>query len=181
MHFLATLLLTLTPATMALKDNTFYITTRYTNGTVVTEELLNPSERIIVQEDGIHTIGQNVNTAPGPARLSKRFTDCWGSQLDESGVDSAVRQWKGYLAGQNMDLTSSSSSTRHVFYAAEGMKVYYCINAKSSSGNLDLKDFNYALEQMDAKCRRYEASYFRWDGSVEIVGKSNEGTEVCRG
>ncbi|KAJ4418197.1 hypothetical protein N0V85_001529 [Neurospora sp. IMI 360204] len=63
--------------------------------------------------------------------------------------------------------------------AKEGMMAYYCIDAPRSSGNLDVDDVNYALEQMDATCQRYEASYFKWDGSVEIVGKGRSGDNVC--
>ncbi len=59
--------------------------------------------------------------------------------------------------------------------------VYYCINARDTYGNLDSLDFDHALIQMHATCRRYEASYFRWDGSAEIVGKASVNDRVCLG
>ncbi|KAK3345702.1 hypothetical protein B0H65DRAFT_549381 [Neurospora tetraspora] len=81
-------------------------------------------------------------------------------------------------AGSGHTLSSGDKNT-FVAFIAEGMMVYYCIDAPRSSGNLDVDDVNYALEQMDATCRRYEASYFKWDGSVEIVGKGRSGDNVC--
>lgn len=113
----------------------------------------------------------------GSSGVSKRFVGCFGYQLDTSGVDSAVVGLKNW-ASSGHTLTSRDTNTM-VVISVEGMIVYYCIDAPWSSGNLDVNDVNYALERMDATCRRYEASYFKWDGSVEIVGKGRAGDNVC--
>ncbi|CEI70725.1 hypothetical protein FVEN_g790 [Fusarium venenatum] len=119
--------------------------------------------------------------APAPAKRSieKRFTDCWGYELDHSGVDEAVTSLKNW-AGTGQDW-SSQGTPSYFGYNARGVYVYYCINAPNSAGNIDVQDINYALGQMDAVCKRYEASYFRWEGSVEIIGNARSGTAVCRG
>ncbi|EGO53991.1 hypothetical protein NEUTE1DRAFT_148459 [Neurospora tetrasperma FGSC 2508] len=109
--------------------------------------------------------------------IAKRYVGCFGYQLDASGIDAAVVGLKNW-AGSGHTLTSGDKNT-FLAVSAEGMIVYYCIDAPRSSGNLDVDDVNYALAQMDATCRRYEASYFKWDGSVEIVGKGRAGDNVC--
>ncbi|KAH7169781.1 uncharacterized protein B0J16DRAFT_376673 [Fusarium flagelliforme] len=111
--------------------------------------------------------------------LNKRGTDCWGYQLDHGGVDQAVVQLKKW-AGTGRDW-SSGNKPDYFGYNSRGVYVYYCINAKHSSGNIDVTDIDYALGQMDAKCQRYEAGYYQWDGSPELIGKCRSGTQVCRG
>lgn len=37
----------------------------------------------------------------------------------------------------------------------------------------------FERERTDNLCVRYEASYFKWPGSVEIVGKGREGDNIC--
>lgn len=58
--------------------------------------------------------------------------------------------------------------------------VYYCIDTKWWTGNLDIADIDYALRNMDSVCRRYTASHFQWD-SPEIVGKADVNLAVCCG
>lgn len=111
------------------------------------------------------------------APVAKRTVGCFGYQLDESGVDGAVVGLKNW-AGSGHTLTSSDENY-FVAVTVEGMIAYYCIDAPRSSGSLDVDDVNYALAQMDATCRRYEASYFKWPGSVEIVGKGRSGDNIC--
>lgn len=109
--------------------------------------------------------------------MAKRDIGCFGYQLDESGVDASVQALKNW-AGNGHTLTSGDHNT-FVVSTNEGMIAYYCIDAPWSSGNLDVNDVNYALGQMDGTCRRYEASYFKWPGSVEIVGKGRSGDNIC--
>jgi hypothetical protein len=109
--------------------------------------------------------------------VSKRDVGCFGYQLDASGVDSAVVGLKNW-AGNGQTLSSGDRNTWYG-YVSEGMLAYYCIDAPRSSGSVDIDDVNYALQQMDSKCRRYEASYFKWPGSVEIVGKGRAGDNIC--
>ncbi|CAJ0552330.1 Ff.00g063090.m01.CDS01 [Fusarium sp. VM40] len=111
--------------------------------------------------------------------IEKRETSCWGYELDHGGVDSAVVQLKNW-AGSGQDLVSREKPT-YFGYNARGVYVYYCINAPWSGGNIDVNDINYALEQMDGQCKRYEAGFYRWDGSAELVGKVRSGTAVCLG
>lgn len=111
--------------------------------------------------------------------LQKRYTACWGDDLPHGGVDGAaesLRRW----AGSGREL-SSGDSPNYYGFNNQGVYVYYCINAPHSSGNLDSNDVNYALGQMDASCNAYEAGYWQWDGSSEIVGKCRSNTAVCLG
>lgn len=111
--------------------------------------------------------------------IEKRATHCWGYELDHGGVDEAVVSLKNW-AGAGQDWKSERTPS-YYGYNARGVYVYYCINAPWSAGNIDVVDINYALGQMDSVCKRYEAGYFQWDGSVEIIGKARSGTSVCRG
>ena len=113
----------------------------------------------------------------GSARVAKRATGCFGSALSHAGTDRAVNSLKAWAGSGNW--LFSSTTNRWLGYQSEGALVYYCITAPNSGGNLDTKDVNYALERMDAACPRYTASYFRWDGSVEIVGKARVGDNIC--
>ncbi|KAM0301594.1 hypothetical protein ACHAPM_005826 [Fusarium culmorum] len=110
--------------------------------------------------------GETFNfAAPAKRSLEKRDTHCWGYELDHG----TGRDWK------------SDGTPSYFGYNERGVYVYYCINAPRSQGNLDVADINYALGQMDSKCKRYEAGYFRWDGSVEIVGKTRSGDNIWLG
>ncbi|KAI6755600.1 hypothetical protein HG531_004706 [Fusarium graminearum] len=122
-----------------------------------------------------------INNADGSSSrsLEKRDTHCWSYELDHGGVDAAVVQLKNW-AGTGRDWKSDGTPS-YFGYNERGVYVYYCINAPRSQGNLDVADINYALGQMDSKCKRYEAGYFRWDGSVEIVGKTRSGDNICLG
>ena len=77
----------------------------------------------------------------------------------------------------------SKPMVRNIYwqFTDSGMTVYYRVNRKNSYGSLSLDDFNYALSKMDEKCRPYEARYFQWDGSVEIVGKASLNDRVYIG
>ena len=113
------------------------------------------------------------------ARLAKRYTGCFGYALDHKGVDVSVqslRDWANAPGGQT--LRSGSRNNWKGFVYAETI-AYYCIDAPNSSGNIDLNDVNYALSNMDSACPAYTASYFKWDGSVEIVGKDKAGANIC--
>ncbi|KAM0251443.1 hypothetical protein ACHAQJ_008194 [Trichoderma viride] len=111
--------------------------------------------------------------------IEKRYISCWGYQLDHGGVDDAVVQLKDWAStGHELD---SGATTNYFGYNVNGVYVYYCINAPNSSGNLDVVDVDYALGQMDSQCQLYEAGYYQWDGSPEIVGKCRSGTAVCLG
>lgn len=111
--------------------------------------------------------------------VEKRKISCWGYELDHAGCDEAVVELKNWAgSGHNW---SSGERPDYFGYNRGGVYVYYCINAPHSSGNLDVVDINYALGQMDSTCSRYEASYFQWVNSVELVGKCRSGTAVCLG
>jgi hypothetical protein len=84
-------------------------------------------------------------------------------------------------AGNGHELQSYADSNAYIAIVSKGVMIYYCINRPNSKGNLDVKDVNYALEQMDGKCVRYDASWFAWDNTPEIVGKARAGDSVCQG
>jgi hypothetical protein len=111
--------------------------------------------------------------------IEKREASCWGYQLDHGGVDAAVVKLKNW-AGTGRDLTTGGKPD-YFGYNERGVYVYYCVNAAFSGGNVDVADIDYALGQMDGQCQRYEAGYYRWDGSAELVGKVRSGTAVCLG
>lgn len=147
------------------------------NGTYSFKAAGAPDSESFLVEPTTTTITTKKRSGGATVPLAKRYVGCFGYQLDASGVDAAVQALKNW-AGSGHTLTSGDRNAIAVAQA-EGMIVYYCISAPHSSGNLDVNDVNYALERMDATCRRYEASYFRWDGSVEIVGKGRVGDNIC--
>ncbi|KAG7285869.1 hypothetical protein NEMBOFW57_008163 [Staphylotrichum longicolle] len=189
MQLLASLLLAFTSTALAAPAasqaeprapevaNGFYLTTANADGTITRTPINDPSD--LANLEGVSVFSRRAPEKPTLA-LGKRYVSCWGRQLDTYGTDKAVNQWKSYLATNILEL-HSTSSTYSVQYANDGVAVYYCINAKNSVGSLNLEDFNYALRQMDARCRAYEASYFQWDGSPEIVGKASVNDRVCLG
>ncbi|KAF9870442.1 hypothetical protein CkaCkLH20_12109 [Colletotrichum karsti] len=168
----------------ALSDG-FYEGTTFSNGTMSVKQLgATEAKRFTIEPpSGWEGTLQERDLVEGEAasRLGKRFVDCWGNALDHSGTDSAVQDWKNHVGANGQHYLESGNSPNWVGYIREAVLVYYCINAPHSSGSLDLVDINYALSQMDAVCVRYTASYFRWDGSVEIFGKVQQGVPICLG
>ena len=59
--------------------------------------------------------------------------------------------------------------------------VYYCIDRPHLSGNCNRNDVRHALAQMDAACPLYKAGWFRWLGSVKIIGKAHTDDRLCAG
>ncbi len=113
------------------------------------------------------------------AKFGKRGANCWNYNLDHTGTDVAAQGLRDW-AGSGHDLIAGDTTNYHA-EVYNGVQVYYCINARRSSGNLDTNDVNFALGQMDAHCPMYTAGYFQWDGSVEIVGKARTDDRVCLG
>lgn len=107
------------------------------------------------------------------AKFSKRRTDCWGTSLSHSGVNIAMNGLCNW-ADKDTEFSSGSGGTNFKAARSQGVTMYYCINARNARGNLNREDFNFTARQMDAKCRPYEASWYGWDGSVEIVGKARD-------
>ncbi|KAM7216056.1 hypothetical protein V8F06_008529 [Rhypophila decipiens] len=113
--------------------------------------------------------------------VERRFVDCWGTALDRPGTDRAAQCLRNAAARSGgIDLRSGAGP---YYYSCvdSAVRVYYCINAGNSWGNANLEDVNYALSQMDGRCPAYTASYFRWDGTPEIVGKARADTPICLG
>jgi hypothetical protein len=187
MHFLTTLL-ALAPAALAapavgqaqpdvVVPAGFYLTEVHADGTVVRTPL----------DDAANVTGVSITqrsvseNSAATSNLGKRFVDCWSWNLDHAGTDNAVKKWKDRLNKGTVGVTSPKDRPWYIEEVSDGVSVYYCVNAPNRSGSLSLVDFNYALEQMDANCARYQASYFRWDNSVEIVGKASVDDPVCLG
>lgn len=138
------------------------------------------SKRKTIDRRDMTSPASDLSTRSAKFALSKRRTDCWNYQLDHAGVDSAYEGLKGW-AGNGRDLQSYPDANAYIAYISKGAMAYYCINRPNSKGNLDVRDVQYALEQMDAKCVRYDASWFAWDGTSEIVGKARASDLVCQG
>ncbi|ELR08199.1 hypothetical protein VC83_08040 [Pseudogymnoascus destructans] len=112
--------------------------------------------------------------------LSKRLTSCWGYELDHGGTDDGVRELKDWAGTAGVDL--ASGNTRNYYgFNRKGVYVYYCINGLHTQGNLDIKDIEYAMWAMDKGCGMYQAGYFLWPGSPEIVGRCRSSTAICLG
>ncbi|KFY75785.1 hypothetical protein V499_04257 [Pseudogymnoascus sp. VKM F-103] len=112
--------------------------------------------------------------------ISKRDTSCWGYELDHGGVDEGVSELKRWAGAGGQDLVSGDSRSYYGFNR-KGVYVYYCINALHTQGNLDTGDIDYANRMMDAGCGMYQAGFFLWPGSPELVGKCRSGTAICLG
>jgi hypothetical protein len=111
------------------------------------------------------------------ARQSAWGGDCFPRDLNHQGCDDSAQGLKDW-AGTGTTLTSRDGNA-WVGVRTRGAIVYYCIDAPHSSGNLNVADIDYALVQMDNHCAAYQASYFKWPGSVEIVGKDVVGATFC--
>lgn len=195
MHFLTALLLTLTPtaavlAAPAINEQTqsqpravlpdgFYLTEVLANGTLVHTSVTNPRALPIVQ-DGL-AAPSLLAARDADHQLTRRRTDCWGRNLDAPAIDRLVNKWKAHLRQVSSVTLKAGASQHYLQYTDSSMTVYYCVNRKNSQGSLSYDDFNYALRKMDERCRAYEASFFQWDGSVEIVGKASLNDRVCIG
>ncbi|CZR58183.1 uncharacterized protein PAC_08074 [Phialocephala subalpina] len=151
------------------------------DGTVITTSLSDPTLPAIITSNSNSTISTSERLARS-AKIAKRRVDCWGTNLDHTGVDKAADSLTNW-AGGGHDLCSPSPSGHNNWfgYIYNGVLVYYCIDQLTGCGNLNNADVRYALGQMDAKCRAYEASWFGWDDSAshEIVGKCLTGTAIC--
>jgi hypothetical protein len=126
------------------------------NGTTIYKALYDTTATPIVIDD------ETTQLSVRDGNLAKRGTDfsCWDYQLDVSGIDGAAEGLRNW-AGSGTTLTSGDGNVWIEIIRGDVM-VYYCINAHDSQGNLDRTDVDYALTQMDAKCRHYEASWFGW-------------------
>ncbi|OBT45363.1 hypothetical protein VE00_04053 [Pseudogymnoascus sp. WSF 3629] len=124
--------------------------------------------------------GATEQTKRSDHAISKRLTSCWGYELDHGGVDDGVRELMNWAGTGGKDLVSGNSRSYYGFNR-KGVYVYYCINALHTQGNLDITDIKYANYMMDSGCGSYQASYFLWPGSAELVGKCRSGTAICLG
>ncbi|KAH8728909.1 hypothetical protein GQ44DRAFT_768785 [Phaeosphaeriaceae sp. PMI808] len=156
-----------------------FISQNYDNGTSVIESLSNPGlAPIITHDPTVLTRSAKFGRVAKPAPLDKRRTDCWGRPLDGSGVDSSINslaQW----AGSGHELRTGPQQTIYVGHLFKAVVTYYCISRPNSVGNLDSNDAWYAHNQMNSACGQYRDGWFGWPGSVEIVGRAREGTEIC--
>ncbi|OIW31518.1 hypothetical protein CONLIGDRAFT_652575 [Coniochaeta ligniaria NRRL 30616] len=130
------------------------------------------SERFLVEP----TIRKREAAAP-MARQSAWGGDCFPRDLNHIGVDDAVEDLKSW-AGNGHSFTSKDANAWFGI-RTRGVIVYYCITKAYTTGNLNVDDVNYALLQMDSHCVPYQASYFRWPGSFEIVGKDTFDAHFC--
>lgn len=145
------------------------------DGTAITTSLSKPDTPPIISDSGTFTKPLTSRNVHAP-RLAWPDGDCWGYQLDSTGVDQsadALADWAG-TGGQDV-----CGSFTFVWFPRREMMVYYCIDAANRCGNIDTTDVRYALGQMDDHCPPYQASWFKWPGSFEIVGKARVGDNVC--
>ncbi|KAH7108588.1 hypothetical protein B0J11DRAFT_586877 [Dendryphion nanum] len=153
-----------------------YQVTNLGDGTASWQSVTNTSAPAIIV-----TYEATLSTKARSAKFAKRTdrTDCWGHMLNRGDTDSALqglRQW----AGSGRDL-SSGPGPYYLTVKRGDMIAYYCITRGWQTGNLHIDDVNHAIRKMDEKCRPYEASWYGWDGGLEIVGKSRIQDQVCIG
>ncbi|PSN65544.1 hypothetical protein BS50DRAFT_589940 [Corynespora cassiicola Philippines] len=174
-----------TAAGAATLPNGGYMVTSDPNGTTIYESLTDSSLAPLVIDESTSLKRSEPTLLERSAKfarsiLAKRRIDCWGYQLDAAGVDQAAI----YLAnacGNGRAVTTEPDRTVRIVGLHNGMMVYYCVNAGGKTGNCDRGDVSYGLGRMDSQCGRYEASWFGWPGSFEILGKAREGDNVCAG
>jgi hypothetical protein len=176
-------LISLASSAFALKEGVLYFGRNFNNGTTVFTEIGNPSAAPVYEQWDMSVESLRLRQREAMSSNQKRFTDCWGWGLDASGVDKGVAYWDAWLRENpgGYELTSTDRNTAFAAVDYEAMRVYYCVNARRARGNMDLEDFRYAIGEMDRRCRAYEAGYFRWDGSPELVGKARSDTPICLG
>ncbi|KAH7360205.1 hypothetical protein BKA65DRAFT_473366 [Rhexocercosporidium sp. MPI-PUGE-AT-0058] len=104
--------------------------------------------------------------------------DCWQYTLDHAGVDEPARDLANWAGNNGNDLCSPGDANIYWFSNRRATIVYYCIDTHGRCGNIDTADVRYALGQMDAHCAPYEASWFKWPQSYEIIGKSRVGDDI---
>lgn len=163
-----TLAFTLPTAEPALADG-FYVTRKYLNGT-----------REVTKLDISTRPKKHAAVSPrAPTKLSKRWYYCGSQHLDNSGVDQGVQDWKDFVEDGEETFNTFGSFCSSWAFVNSGVQIFYFIDAPSYTGHLDLEDINYALEQMDYYCVRYNLSTFKWDGSPEGFGKNTESSTPC--
>ncbi|PVI00647.1 hypothetical protein DM02DRAFT_614202 [Periconia macrospinosa] len=156
-----------------------FISHNYNNGTKVIESLSDPGLVPIVTHDPtVHTRRAKFGRAAKSALHEKRRTDCWGHRLDSSGVDRSIKGL-AEAVGSGKEIRTGPDTTVLMGIIVEAVITYYCISRPNSVGNLDSNDAWHAHNQMNSNCGQYMSGWFGWPGSVEIVGRAREGTEIC--
>lgn len=125
------------------------------------------------------TVAERTTGRASNGRLDKRQTSCWGNNLNHYDVDFLVDMLKEWSVGGG-EVHSGDKGTSGWISKWNDVILYYCVVTANTYGNLDLVDVNYAPLQMDSACPPYTASWFRWPGSSEIVGKATNDQEICR-
>ncbi|KAM7205438.1 hypothetical protein V8F20_003207 [Naviculisporaceae sp. PSN 640] len=158
-----------------------YLGYTYPNGTM-TGHLLDEAG-VIKRSIAVHPRAPLESSEVSTKRdgVQRRFVDCWANQfLDRPGTDAAAQCLRNAAAAPGgIDLRSGSTVGLYYSCVRSAVRVYYCVKDPNSWGNANLEDINYGLRQMDARCQPYQASYFRWDNTPEIVGKARADTSIC--
>lgn len=104
------------------------------DGTVITTSLSDP------------TLPPVITTNTNSAKIAKRRVDCWGTNLDHTGVNKAADVLTNWVGGGH-DLCSSSPSGQNNWlgYKYNGALAYFCIDQLTGCGNLNNADVRYAL------------------------------------
>lgn len=100
--------------------------------------------------------------------------------LITADFDAGVRVLKNW-AGTGGQTIISGNTRNYYGFNNNGVYVYYYINRTHSQGNLDIRDIDFALKNMDSTCSPYVDGFYLWDGTPELVGKCRSGTAVCIG
>lgn len=159
-----------------------YIVNSYQNGTQVYNPTNSDASLIVItKEDSLAMQANNRRSSLSSRALAKRRVDCWGYQLDASGTDRSFQGLAEGWAANGHEFCSQPNGPAAVAIIVEAVQVYYCITLPNRCGNLDREDVYHARDQMDGTCHRYEASWFGWPGSYEIVGKARVGDQICTG
>ncbi|KAH8680102.1 hypothetical protein BGZ60DRAFT_525289 [Tricladium varicosporioides] len=152
-----------------------WTSTQHKDGTIITTSLSNlAAPAIITRSEAPYTENAATRLTRSAKFLGKRDGDCWGFQLDQSGVDTAVAGLLNWADSGGHDLCSPPNSNQWIGAFAEQTLVYYYIDTRGRCGNLDQNDVHFVLGQMDARCKPYEASWFSTRGGGGLIHLSSK-------
>ncbi|KAH7412364.1 hypothetical protein DE146DRAFT_751480 [Phaeosphaeria sp. MPI-PUGE-AT-0046c] len=158
-----------------------YTVLRFENGTHVYTPTDGSDPITITREQNQARQAKDRRSMLSSPALSKRRTDCWGWQLHNREVDDALAGLENYAKDVPMMCSGVRGATTYTSVIFGSTMAYWCINESSRCSYLNRNDVIYAKGQMDAVCRAYEASWFGWPRSFEIVGKALASSDVCMG
>jgi hypothetical protein len=155
-----------------------YIQQLFANGTRVTKSVDTDMPNIISHEEPTIRVRDPSALIPSAKFAKRADTFCWGYFLDKAGIDPAANGL-AELCGDNGYELDTQMNHKYAAVTRQATMVYYCVDGYNYNGNCNRADVRYGLAKMDSQCRLYEAGYFEWPGSPEILGKARTSDTVC--